>query len=308
MATCVVLASGACSSHGGGSAKQTTASPNNGGGSSFAGNGAGGAFGTSGNGGAQAGGGSGGTGTLGDAGASSADAAMMVATGPGSVVAAPQDDAQFLWDDTQLRTFELTIAQSDLDAINAAPADEQFVPAAFKVGNETVQNAAVRYKGSIGAFYGCVSGGTFWQPSGMKTCKKLSMKVSFDEYDAKQRFHGLKKLNFHSMNDDDSLLRDRLGYAMFREAGIAAPRCVHARLMINGTFAGLFALVEEIDGRFTDTHFTAVGDGNLYKEIWPSTTDVSAYRVALRTHQSDPNAPIDRIVRFASAIGAASDD
>ena len=53
------------------------------------------------------------------------------------------------------------------------------------------------------------------------------------------------------MNLDTSLMRDRLGYLLFAEAGVAAPRSTHARVVINGEFVGLFALVEQIDGRFT---------------------------------------------------------
>ena len=236
------------------------------------------------------------------------DGSFVEVAGPGTVVPEPTDDSAFLWDDAQPpRTFELTVAQADLDKINADPSAEQFVPASFKLGGETITNAAARYKGSIGAFVNCTTSGGL-MPSGAKTCAKLSMKVAFDWADSTQRFHGLKKLNFHSMNEDASLMRDRLGYAMFREAGIAAPRCVHARLMINGKFAGLFALVEEIDGRFTDTRFTALGDGNLYKEIWPKWTVPETYRPALRTRQNDPTVSFERVARFAQGVVDAPDD
>jgi len=49
---------------------------------------------------------------------------------------------------------------------------------------------------------------------------------------------------------------------------VPAPRSTHARVNINGEFVGLFALVEQIDGRFTRQHFDD-GTGNLYKEVWP---------------------------------------
>jgi hypothetical protein len=226
-------------------------------------------------------------------------------TGPGTVIAEPTDEAAFLWDDTQLRTFELTIASGDLATLNGSAAKEMYVPASFTANGETVNQVSVRYKGSFGAFYDCTNPIT---GAKLPQCPKLSMKVSFDEQLPDQRWHGLKKLNFHSMNDDDSLLRDRLGYAMFRETGLAAPRAVHARLLINGTFAGLFSLVEEIDGRFTDSRFTAAGDGNLYKEVWPKWTDASVYQPALRTNRGEPDTSVDRVVRFAQGLEAAADD
>ena len=52
--------------------------------------------------------------------------------------------------------------------------------------------------------------------------------------------------------------------------GVAAPRAVHAKLFINNKFIGLFALVEQIDSRFT-RHNSENGKRNLYKEVWPLT-------------------------------------
>jgi spore coat protein CotH len=63
-------------------------------------------------------------------------------------------------------------------------------------------------------------------------------------------------------------MHERLAYRVYRELGLVAPRSAHARLVINGEDWGVFSLVEEVDGRFTDRQFEA-GDGNLYKEIWP---------------------------------------
>ena len=46
-------------------------------------------------------------------------------------------------------------------------------------------------------------------------------------------------------------------------------RSTHARVVV-GEFVGLFALTENIDGRFTRANFND-GTGNLYKEVWPFT-------------------------------------
>ena len=55
-----------------------------------------------------------------------------------------------------------------------------------------------------------------------KTCVKLSMKVKINHTDDDLKFHGLKKLQFHAMNTDASLMRERLSYYLFREMGIPA--------------------------------------------------------------------------------------
>ena len=91
---------------------------------------------------------------------------------------------------------------------------------------------------------------TTGDPDGPKA-GKCSLKLGFDEVDANLRFYGLKKLNFHAMNNDLSRLRERLAYFLFRRFGVPAPRAVHATLTVNGESLGLYALVEEIDSRFT---------------------------------------------------------
>jgi hypothetical protein len=109
------------------------------------------------------------------------------------------------------------------------------------------------------------------------------------------------------MADDNSQMRENLGYALFREYELAAPRSMYVRLLINGRLEGLFLLVEEIDGRFARSHFTEGGDGNIYKEIWPKWMQADDYQASLRSNRNDPNLAIDRIVRFASALEASTD-
>jgi hypothetical protein len=64
------------------------------------------------------------------------------------------------------------------------------------------------------------------------------------------------------------MMHERLGYWMFREMGVPAPRSTHARVMIDGDYVGLFAVTEQIDGRLTRENFDD-GTRNLHKEVWP---------------------------------------
>ncbi len=234
---------------------------------------------------------------------------VLAACGGGDDAAAPDaaggdDDAgagaAAVFDEAELRTYELTIADADWDQLNANPRDEQYVPATLTYGGQTWADIGVRYKGGYGTLTLCFDGG------GNRTCPKLSLKLKFDEYVDGQRFFGLRRLNFHAMMYDDSHLRDRIAYGLFREVGVPAPRAVHARLVVNGELLGLFALIEEIDGVFTETHFDAIdgGDGNLYKEVWPVSVDPAPYQAALDTNEG---ASVDRMVRFAGALAAADD-
>ena len=143
--------------------------------------------------------------------------------------------------------------------------EEQYRAATQRVEGEVVGLVGLRFKGGISSLRNCVDG------AGNVKCSKLSMKIKFNEYEPALRFHGLKRLNFQSILEG-SRLRERLAYHLFREMGVEAPRAVHAWLVMNGEPLGLYGLVENIDGRFTDEHFER-GDGNLYKEQWPGVVD-----------------------------------
>ncbi len=207
-----------------------------------------------------------------------------------------------MFDTTVVRRFELTMTPEAWNTLEADPRAETYVPADLRYGDFALGNIAVRYKGGIGSLATC------FDQSGNRTCPKLSMKLKFDEYVQGQRFAGLKRLNFHHMNRDPSMMKDRLGYGLFRAAGVPAPRAAHARLIINGMDLGVYALIEEIDGEFVEDHFRDLdgsGEGNLYKEVWPVYNVAQPYLNALETNE-DQNPSVDRMVRFAAAMQAAN--
>jgi hypothetical protein len=220
--------------------------------------------------------------------------------------------AEYVFDQEALRTYELEIAPADLAVLDDDPLAEAYVPAILHFEGQTIGPIGVRYKGSKGSLEWCLDG------QGNPHCPKLPMKLKFSEYDPDLRFYGLKRLNFHSMAGvplsgmgpygDTSKLHERLGYALFNEFGVPTARCVHARLLVNGELVGLFALVEQIDGRFTNDRFNEGtgegvedGDGNLYKEVWPVWADEQHYLSALKTNQ-DLNPSVAKMLAFADAI------
>lgn len=202
---------------------------------------------------------------------------------PLSIIEDPDDDATYIFDPRELRTYNILIAQADLARIDGSPADEQLVPAMLEFEGQTFGPYSVRYKGGLGSFlYPCTMG-----DSGSPKVGKCSLKLDFNDVDPEGRFYGLKKLNFHSMNADASMLRDRLGYQLFREMGVASPRAVHARVLINGQLEGLFIAVEQIDSRFSRSRFSDGGEGNLYKEVWPMHDQLAPYMAALASNKND---------------------
>lgn len=209
-------------------------------------------------------------------------------------------DEAFLFDEAVLRTYELDVAPADWTWLGENALLEEYVPAILHFEGEVVDQAAVRYKGSVGSLKLCFDG------MGNLICDKLSIKLAFDEYDEEGRFYGLKTLNFHAMEKDRTRMHEAIGYKLFRDLGVAAPRTAYARIIVNGELIGLFAVIEQIDGRFTRERFPDGGEGNLYKEVWPVYATEQPYLDALETNKNEsPSA--DRMVRFQDAVAKAGD-
>ena len=216
-------------------------------------------------------------------------------------------DDDYLFDQEQMHTFEINLPEASLAELDADPAAEEYVEGSLTFKGETIEPVGVRYKGSIGAFIGCVDGPDPFTPSGAKTCTKLSLKLKMNWSDPDTEFYGVRTVQLHSLNFDPTLMHERLGYWMFREMGVPAPRSTHARVMVNGEYVGVFALTEAIDGRFARANFDD-GTGNIYKEIWPldpagAAQTVETFIGGLETNKDEPSADI--ISAFATELAAA---
>jgi len=229
-------------------------------------------------------------------GASTSARAGAAASGVTDVAELPSD---WVFDEAELRSYELTLAPEDWEVLQQNARDEQYAEADLRIDEMTVARVGLRFKGSVGTLAACFA------DDGRPLCSKLSMKLKFDEYLPEQRFFGLKRLNFNSMILDPSLMHERLAYRLFRELGVVAPRAVHAKLSVNGESFGVFSLVEAVDGRFTDDHF-AGGDGNLYKEAWPDTDDTDFLDSHLETNEAEADHSL--LLQFHADLAAATDD
>lgn len=222
-------------------------------------------------------------------------------------------DSAFLFDPDTVHTFAIDLPEDALAELDSDPAAEEYVEGSLTFDGETLERVGVRYKGSVGAFVGCTSGSNPLRPEGAKTCTKLSLKLRINWDGQDTEFYGQRRVQLHSMNLDQSMMRDRLGYEMFRQMGVAAPRSTHARVEVNGEFVGVFALVEQVDGRFTRDRFDD-GKGNLYKEVWPFDFDGGVRSAdelidGLETNEDD-DPTVDIIQSFAQELldsGAPTD-
>ena len=218
------------------------------------------------------------------------------------------DPAHPIFDQNQLRRYTLEVDPDEWAHINETAYLEEYIQGQLRVDGEVYGPVGVRFKGFRGSLYNCFRFDDEGRATA-RTCDKLSIKVSFNEYDSEGRFFGLKKLNFHAMNNDPHKLRERVAYFLFRRFGVPAPRAVHATLTVNGQDLGLYSLVEQIDGRFTRMRFADGGKGNVYKERWPTSSSDSDYFLSgLKTNENDPDVDVGGMVAFAQGLAAAQGD
>lgn len=175
--------------------------------------------------------------------------------------------------------------------------DETYVPADAWFEGTLIGKIGIRFKGNVGSLGKC------FNKEGEFICRKLSMKMKFDEYKKKNRFYGLKRLNFHAYRWDPTYMKERLSYDLFRAMGIVAPRAAWAGLVVNNEQLGLFGMVEQVDGRFTADRWPEYPDGNLYKEAWPGNTDRNWMTSHLKTN-TDP-ADVSAFLAFSNAMASA---
>ncbi len=232
---------------------------------------------------------------------------------PESIITEPDDEAAYLFDQNAIRTYEIQLSEENLAFLDADPALEEYVDGSIIIDGVTYSDVGIRYKGGDGSWRVCVESSATGvldpdnpvEMDGKKLCHKLSIKVKFNWTDPEGRFKGLRKLQFHAMIVDNTLLRERLGYSIYREMGVLAPRTAHARVTVNGRLLGLFVLVEHIDGSFTRSHFKEGGRGNLYKEVWPQWSDTERYLTGLRTNE-DEDPSFDKMITLAKELGEAN--
>lgn len=103
---------------------------------------------------------------------------------------------------------------------------------------------------------------------------KQSFKLDFDEYEddfpqiKNQRFYGFKKLSLKNNFDDSSMLREKVGGDLFRNAGLVGPHTAFYTVYVDfgegAIYHGVYTMVEEVDDTVLDTQYGG-DDGNLYK-------------------------------------------
>ena len=144
------------------------------------------------------------------------------------------------FDESVVTTYEIAIDPADWDAMVADPDSNVWRRMTLTWEGETWTDVAVHPSG---------------QNSRIPGNPKPSLHLSFEQFVPSRHFHKLPSLKLDGQIDDPALMRERMTYALARSWGMVAPREVHARVVVNGQYKGLFTAEERINKRFVKKHY-----------------------------------------------------
>jgi hypothetical protein len=157
------------------------------------------------------------------------------------------DPSDRLFQAERVQRVQLSIPADGLASLEEEPYLE--VPGSFAFEGAWFPQVGVRIKGQLGS---------------LRTMEqKVALKVDLNAY-ADHELRGLNSLTLNNMVQDPSFVHEHLAYAVYRAAGIPAPRVGWVWLEVNGEAFGLYLLVESIDDRFLARWF-ADPSGHLYE-------------------------------------------
>ena len=150
---------------------------------------------------------------------------------------------------------------------------------------------------------------------GSRSGIKPSLLVKFDHYESRQGFLGLKSVVLRANTQDASMMHERVSMEFFKRLGMPAARETHAKVFVNGEYAGLYTIVESVDKTFVKSRF-GEDSGYLYNYQYqdefyfedrgsnPATYSPVPFEPEFSKDQTPNAAPIASMVQ---AINKASD-
>ena len=161
-----------------------------------------------------------------------------------------------LFDDSRVSTVYIEINPDSLDFIYANVLSDHYFKATFIYdygsGRDTVQNVGFRLRGNTSRF-----------------SAKKSFKISFNEYVAGRRYQEVKKINLNGQHNDPTMIREKLFYDSWKNAGMPERRTSFVNVYINHNLYGLYTNLEEFDKDWLQRAFNE-NDGNMYKCTYPA--------------------------------------
>jgi spore coat protein CotH len=208
-----------------------------------------------------------------------------------------------------LQRIELWLNSSDWSKLRQNFQENTYYPADMTWNGQTVRNVGIRSRGL-----------------GSRSSTKPGLRVDFDRYNTGQQFLGLKSFVLDNLTQDNTGIKETVAMRFFARLGIPAPRETHARLFVNGEYAGLYGLVETVDKTMMGRVFGSIGndvqnDGYLFEynyvlgSPWRflyEGSDLTPYkaRFDIKTNETHGDTriwgPIEELVRLANSSSTAS--
>lgn len=148
------------------------------------------------------------------------------------------------FDGRTLHEIRLYVHSQDLAELRARYLEDVYVPADFEWRGIRVRNVGVRVRGLAS-----------------RSAIKPGLRIDFNRFTTAQAFLGMSALVLDNALKDPSLLRERISMAFIKRMGQPAPRESFGRVYINGSYEGLYTLVEAVDSAFLARE---LGDGLGY--------------------------------------------
>lgn len=142
-----------------------------------------------------------------------------------------------------LQRVDLWLNSKDWEKLKQNFEENTYYPADVTWNGQTVRNIGIRSRGL-----------------GSRSGTKPGLRVDMDRYASDQTFLGLKSFILDNLTQDASGVRETVTMRLFARLGIPAPREAHTRLYVNGSYAGLYALVESVDKTMLARVFGSIGD------------------------------------------------
>lgn len=182
--------------------------------------------------------------------------------------------------------------------------DFPVVHGSISTDGQTIEDVALRYKGNS----------TY-----LATARSLkrSIKIDVDQFDEAKRFLGVKTLNLHCGVHDPSKCRETLTYAVYRAAGVPAPRTAFAEvtLTVPGKYdkelLGIYTVVEQVNKPFLKAHYKT-DKGLLMKPERVGSLaylgdDWERYKNTYQPKRDATKEEIDRVLAFLKLVNQGSD-
>ncbi len=188
----------------------------------------------------------------------------------------------------QTRTIEDIIGGADcLAEPHVSPFT--YFPATVTVDGERLEEVGVRKKGFLGSL----------------SETKPALKLDFGEFVPDRELHGLNKLTLNNSVSDPSYVRQCLTYQLFADAGIPAPRCNFAHVVVNGIDLGVYvhlqSVGEDMLGEWFDEDEGDLWEGAIsdFRSDWVGTLELKT------NEQSEDRSRLGRVVEAAEASDGA---